>query len=73
MSKELSKCQNCGKVWPDDQVTPIEEVENLFERVAPGEPFPSGECPDADCRALCQPVKEKPCRRQNKPKRGSKR
>ena len=50
-----SKCQNCGAVWPDEFLLPVED---LSERVAPGEPMPSGECPDPDCGAVCHPTKE---------------
>lgn len=46
-----SRCQNCGKEWND---TDLDDPAHIWERVAPGEPFPSGECPD--CGALCQPI-----------------
>lgn len=51
------RCQDCGKQWPDSQVVLLEDVKNLLDRVSPGEPTPSGECPE--CHALCQPVKVK--------------
>lgn len=41
-------CDNCEKVWPLDQ---LNEVKDFHQRVAPGEPCPSGECPD--CGAVC--------------------
>jgi hypothetical protein len=47
-----SQCQNCGRVWTDDQLEP--EIPDLHQRVAPGEPIPTGECPDCGC--LCHPV-----------------
>lgn len=50
-----SVCQNCGKEWLDED---LNEAPHLWERVAPGEPFPSGECPD--CGALCQPMEPDP-------------
>lgn len=55
MAPELcqSQCENCCEVWPDDGLDPIE---NLHERVAPGERMPSGECPDCGC--LCHPIPE---------------
>jgi hypothetical protein len=53
---DKSQCQNCDRVWPDAVIVPLEEVKKLFERVTPGEPMPSGECPV--CGALCQPVSE---------------
>ena len=48
-----STCQNCGRKWHDEL---LEDIKDLTKRVAPGEPMPSGECPD--CGALCQPDKE---------------
>jgi hypothetical protein len=48
------KCQNCGNLYLEDELsTPIKD---LTQRVAPGEPMPSGECLDPECRALCQPI-----------------
>lgn len=55
-SEEKSQCQNCDRVWPDQILTPIEQVKNLHQRVSKGEPMPSGECPA--CGAFCQPVSE---------------
>lgn len=51
---EVSKCQGCDRIWPDDIITPIEEVKDLHQRVAKGEPMPAGECPA--CGALCHSV-----------------
>jgi len=51
------RCQDCGDQFRDDQVVPLDQVKNLLERVSPGEPMPSGECPE--CGALCQPIKVK--------------
>lgn len=45
------ECQNCGRRLGGQQ---LRLVEDLSQRVAPGEPFPSGECPH--CGALCHPV-----------------
>lgn len=50
-----SQCQNCAEVWPDDELDPIKD---LHQRVAPGEPMPTGECPNCGC--LCQPIDEEP-------------
>lgn len=44
------QCQNCE--WEGDEAD-TNPVEDIFERVSPGEPMPSGECPK--CGALCQP------------------
>lgn len=46
------ECQNCGKVWKEEELL---EIKHLSMRVAPGEPMPSGECPEPECGALCQP------------------
>lgn len=48
-----SSCQNCGKTWDDSQLV---EARRLWERVSPGEPMPSGECPA--CGALCHPIEK---------------
>lgn len=48
-----SECQNCLRVWNDEDLDPVKDLE---VRVLPGEPVPSGECPD--CGALCHPVEE---------------
>ena len=47
-----SACQNCDWVGDDTLLKPIQQ---LLERVAPGEPMPSGECPACGC--LCHTVK----------------
>lgn len=53
----MSRCQNCDWQGPDEQLgRQIEDTPDLLERVAPGEPMPTGECPE--CRALCQPFEE---------------
>lgn len=49
----LHQCQNCGTFFDEGQLNPVTD---LSQRVAPGEPMPSGECPEADCRAVCHPV-----------------
>ena len=49
---ERSECQNCRLTWDEDE---LKEIKHLSERVAPGEPMPSGECPE--CKALCHPLK----------------
>jgi len=48
------KCQNCEKQWTDKEVQPVKD---LWERVTPGEPMPSGECPA--CGALTHETSEK--------------
>jgi len=48
-----SICQNCERVWNDDELF---EVKDLTLRVAPGDPMRSGECPE--CGAVCHPVQQ---------------
>ena len=48
--KRTSRCQNCGIRWDTEA---LGEIHDFWGRVSPGEPMPSGECPD--CGALCQP------------------
>ena len=43
-------CQGCEKAWAVEQLLPIND---LHDRVAAGEIFPSGECPD--CGSVCHP------------------
>jgi hypothetical protein len=52
---DLAKCQDCCRVWDLDELRPIQD---LGQRVAPGEPMPSGECADPECGALCQPYED---------------
>jgi len=49
-----SKCQNCHKTFKHDD--DLNQIKDLYQRVAPGEPFPSGECPSCGC--LCQPISD---------------
>lgn len=49
--RTMHACDNCGEEWYDSQLVP---AKSLSERVDPGGPMPSGECPD--CGALCYPV-----------------
>lgn len=46
----LSECQNCGKIHTEENLA---DIKDYHQRVAPGEPAPTGECPDCGC--LCQP------------------
>ncbi len=48
-----AQCQNCEAIWPESNLL---DIEDLHERVSPGEPMPSGECPL--CRSLCQRLEE---------------
>jgi hypothetical protein len=52
-NEPLSECQDCGGVFPQSKLKPVKD---LHARVAPGEPMPSGECPE--CGAVCQPIDE---------------
>jgi len=51
-SEAIHQCQACDTLWTEEQITPLEEVKDLFLRIDPGEVVPSGECPDPDCGAL---------------------
>ena len=48
-----SACQNCDWTGPEEALDPIKDI---HQRVAPGEPMPSGECPK--CGALCHEIEE---------------
>lgn len=51
------ECGNCGKVWDEEELTRVfPDIPDLAERIAPGEPVPSGECPE--CGALVHAVRE---------------
>lgn len=52
-AKELYECNNCGLLYNHiEELKPL-DIYSLIERVAPGEPFPAGECPT--CGAFCHP------------------
>ena len=51
LDEPKSECQNCGETFANSDLLPVTDLE---QRVAPGEPMPSGECPN--CGALCQQV-----------------
>ena len=46
-------CQNCCTLYREDELDAIDDV---LERVAPGETMPWGQCPDLACGAVCYPV-----------------
>lgn len=46
--RELYLCPNCESEWELDD---LKEIQDIFERVSPGEIMPAGECPE--CGALC--------------------
>jgi hypothetical protein len=47
---DVHECDNCRQHWRGDQLKP---AKNLGQRVDPGGPTPSGECPD--CGSLAYP------------------
>jgi hypothetical protein len=53
-SEELGdhECDDCGETYDEDD---LNEIEDYHQRVDAGGIVPSGECPDADCGALCYP------------------
>jgi predicted RNA-binding Zn-ribbon protein involved in translation (DUF1610 family) len=50
MTQPVFECQNCEWTGPEEMLGSL-PMQGIFERVAPGEPFPAGECPE--CGALC--------------------
>lgn len=48
---DMAECADCRRRW---KIEELQETRDIWERVAPGEPMPAGDCPD--CGALCQPV-----------------
>ena len=50
------ECQDCGKPFWDAGA--LEEIDDLHQRVAPGEPMPAGQCPA--CGALVAVVPRAP-------------
>lgn len=49
---EPHECQKCERWWAEAD---LDQVRHLSMRVSPGEPMPSGQCPE--CGAVCHPVK----------------
>lgn len=41
-----NRCDNCTKVWSDEEIIPLEACDDLGERLDPGSVVPSGECPE---------------------------
>jgi len=46
---ESARCDNCGAIWPVDA---LDFIENLSERIYPGEEVPAGQCPDCQACAF---------------------
>ena len=49
----MYECQNCGAEWEQDDLNPIQDID---QRVLPGEFMPGGECPE--CGAVCHSEEE---------------
>jgi len=45
------RCQDCESEWDEGD---LDYIEDLSMRIAPGEPFPAGQCPN--CKALCHRI-----------------
>ncbi len=45
-----ARCQNCQSLYKLDD---LEDIHRYHERVGAGEVAPAGQCPAADCGALC--------------------
>lgn len=58
MSKKMvHECDNCGWSGPESRLGRTwDEMDDLHERISPGCPCPSGECPK--CQACCYPLDE---------------
>jgi hypothetical protein len=52
--KLTEECQNCQRRFTEDEI--VNPIPDLTQRVLPGEPMPSGECPVPECRAVCHTV-----------------
>ena len=50
LEKKVVRCQDCRRILKKNDLIPVEQVKNLHQRVAPGEPMPVGEC--KHCGAL---------------------
>jgi hypothetical protein len=48
-----ARCQNCESLYKLDD---LEDIRRYHERVGPGEVAPAGQCPAADCGALCHMI-----------------
>ena len=45
----IVQCENCGKQFNESKILfKLIEIQNLFERIAPGDIVPFGECPECD-------------------------
>ena len=53
-ARDVQECQNCGCGWA---LADVGHIQDYAQRVAPGEPAPSGECPGCGC--LCHPIARK--------------
>jgi hypothetical protein len=53
LPEKTNECQDCGRQYPDLDLLPVHDI---WSRIAPGDIFPSGECPH--CGALCLPIVE---------------
>lgn len=49
------ECDNCGWIGAEDELgCVLADMEDLFERIDPGCPVPSGDCPE--CGACAYPI-----------------
>lgn len=55
--KTFVECDNCSHVYEEGVgYIPLEDVEDLLERIEPGGLVPAGECTQEDCGALVYPT-----------------
>jgi len=57
------RCDNCCEIWHGSA---LKDIQDEWERVDAGGTVPSGECPGADCGALCYPHKPNPVKTRKK-------
>ena len=50
------ECQNCEWTGPEEELVNADNIPDIHQRVDPGEPMPSGECPKCGC--LCHEVED---------------
>lgn len=54
----IHECDNCGWSGSEEELGCVmADMADFFERVTPGCPVPSGDCPE--CRACCYPLDQR--------------
>ena len=56
---KILHCQNCDWEGTEEELgKTLTEIHHLWDRVAPGEITPYGECPNEDCGGMCHEREE---------------